>query len=117
MPCFRQVSAWDYIMVYFVCRRLDPETHEAWELKLGKSSTPPSYSDLDEFLESRVRAMASVDSRASSSRASTSGPRMSAGVHTALPAAALFLAFNVSLILDTDMSSFLNRERFKIATC
>ena len=38
-----EVDKWDYLLVYFVCRRLDAETHEAWEIHLVSSVEPPSY--------------------------------------------------------------------------
>ena len=63
-----EVDKWDFFLVYFVCRRLDAETHEAWELELGVSTVPPKYSELDHFLENRIRALETVSARTSSSK-------------------------------------------------
>jgi len=46
--------------VYFISQRLDGETQEAWEMELGNSTAHPRYSELENFLESRVRALESL---------------------------------------------------------
>lgn len=53
----RRVTAWDDILVYFLSQKLDKTSRKAWELKLSDSVDPPSYSDLNTFLESRIRAL------------------------------------------------------------
>ena len=65
------VQHWDYFLVYLVCKRLDPESHEAWELQLGGATEPPKYSDLDTFLEARIRALENVDCGTTASRGRT----------------------------------------------
>lgn len=62
-------AEWDYFLVYFVTKKLDADTQEAWELSLGTSTEPPTYKSLDEFLVSRVRALESLGNRASSATA------------------------------------------------
>ena len=59
---------WDFIIVYFVCHHLDIESHEAWELKQGDSTEYPTHRALDSFLETRARALESVDMRHPSQR-------------------------------------------------
>ena len=51
---------WDYFLVYLITKTLDSETQEAWELNISASTEPPTYSSLDAFLASRVRALESL---------------------------------------------------------
>lgn len=53
----RPVEKWDDILVYLVSLRLDKASRKAWELKLSDSLEPPSYDQLDKFLESRIGAL------------------------------------------------------------
>lgn len=82
-------NKWDLFLVYFVCRRLDTDSHEAWELHLGNSSEPPKFDELNRFLEGRIRALETVDARApdNKSRAqsfsSHSKPQSGARTHVA----------------------------------
>lgn len=83
-----RVKHWDFFIVYFVCHRLDPETHEAWELSLGSSTEPPTYETLNTFLESLVRALETINARNPTSRLpiySNLAPkhRTSARIHSA----------------------------------
>ena len=84
-----EVDKWDFFLVYFVCRRLDPETHEAWEIFLGASTEPPTYSALDTFLESRSRALETVNARSTPtnprSPATPPSTAPTARVHTSSP--------------------------------
>lgn len=48
------VEHWDAVFVYHTTQRLDKASRQAWEMKLGNSSDPPSFADLYEFLESQV---------------------------------------------------------------
>lgn len=50
-------DAWNMFLVYFVARRLDHETLEAWELQLGNATEPASFPQLKNFLEGRIRAL------------------------------------------------------------
>ncbi|XP_043285562.1 uncharacterized protein [Venturia canescens] len=51
------IEHWDWVLVYLIARRLDPETREAWELRTGQSKVPPSFTTLREFLGHRARAL------------------------------------------------------------
>ncbi|EZA52883.1 hypothetical protein X777_07701 [Ooceraea biroi] len=62
------VQQWDVLMVYFVARKLDPKILEAWELHLGESTELANFSQLELFLESRLRTLEAVGSRNSSSK-------------------------------------------------
>lgn len=54
---------WDQIIVYTLVNRLDPETHEAWEIKAGPSVTPSTYAELEDFIYGRARALESIEGR------------------------------------------------------
>lgn len=53
----RPVDSWDDVLVYAVAERLDAKTRMAWEMKLGDTIEYPTYDALDQFLNSRVRAL------------------------------------------------------------
>ncbi|XP_076301442.1 uncharacterized protein LOC143219323 [Lasioglossum baleicum] len=53
----RPVDAWDDWFVFFVTNKLDSESRKAWELHLGNDTQCPKFSDLDTFLQARVRAL------------------------------------------------------------
>lgn len=83
---------WDYFLVYLISKKLDSETQEAWELSIGASTEPPTYSSLDEFLASRVRGLESLGARASAApgkpqpERQSHAPSRGARVHTVSPA-------------------------------
>ncbi|XP_044740084.1 uncharacterized protein LOC123301412 [Chrysoperla carnea] len=52
---------WDQIIVYTLVNRLDPETHESWEIKAGPSVTPSTYAELENFIYGRARALESIE--------------------------------------------------------
>jgi len=85
------IQHWDFFLVYFVCHRLDRDTHEALELHLGNSTEPPNYEDLSVFLESRVRALENIDARSPPQRSppskygSAQRSTPARAVHTATP--------------------------------
>lgn len=54
---------WDHIIVYVIVNRLDPETHEAWEVHQGASTEPPKLEELQNFIEGRCRALESIEMR------------------------------------------------------
>lgn len=54
---------WDHIIVYILSSRLDPETHEAWEIHLGNSTDPPTLKDLQSFIDGRARALEGIELR------------------------------------------------------
>lgn len=51
------VDHWDDILVHLVSKKLDKTSRKAWELKLSDTVEAPSYSELNTFLESRIRAL------------------------------------------------------------
>ncbi|XP_025996900.1 uncharacterized protein LOC113005488 [Solenopsis invicta] len=51
------IDSWDFILVHFITRRLDPETREAWELRQGTATDPATFRELDDFLDGRIRAL------------------------------------------------------------
>jgi len=53
----RPVEHWSVIFVYLVTQRLDKSSREAWELKLGKTVAYPNFTEISEFLDSRIRAL------------------------------------------------------------
>lgn len=53
----------DVIIVYFITRRLDSKTLKEWELDQGTSQEFAEFDQLELFLEKRVRALESVQSR------------------------------------------------------
>ncbi|KAM0736437.1 hypothetical protein ACS0PU_010398 [Formica fusca] len=61
------VQHWDHLLVHLIVQRLDPSTREAWEVKLGSTTDPPSYKDIRTFLTGRARAMESMEFGTSSS--------------------------------------------------
>lgn len=68
----RPVESWDDIVVYLVANKLDKASRKAWELKLGNSVEYPNYDELDKFIESRVRALETIEQ----------GPRIIKGVES-----------------------------------
>ncbi|XP_011860043.1 PREDICTED: uncharacterized protein LOC105557406 [Vollenhovia emeryi] len=51
------VHNWDPLLIHQFTRLLDSESREAWEVKLGSSPTFPTFSQFEEFLSGRTRAM------------------------------------------------------------
>jgi len=79
---------WDILIVYVVTRRLDAHTLEAWELEHGNSNELATFEQLELFLEGRIRALETVQSRALTSSAavtkSNSKLKSSARAHAAV---------------------------------
>lgn len=48
---------WDPITLHLLVRLLDPETREAWEVKLGSTTAWPTFAQFEEFLVGRARAL------------------------------------------------------------
>ncbi|XP_024892506.1 uncharacterized protein LOC112467859, partial [Temnothorax curvispinosus] len=65
---------WNDILAHIVAQRLDPTTRKAWNLKESDKEAPPSFDDLSNFIQSRVRALenfaptSSVNKTASASK-------------------------------------------------
>jgi len=53
----RSVNTWDDIFVFITVQRLDPESVKAWEHHLGPSKEPPTWSQFNEFLMSRLLSL------------------------------------------------------------
>lgn len=72
----RPVQHWDDIVVYLVTQKLDKATKKAWELHLGKSLEYPKYSELNDFLESRICGLDSalIENPKDSARSTRSKP-------------------------------------------
>ncbi|XP_076301669.1 uncharacterized protein LOC143219685 [Lasioglossum baleicum] len=56
-----QVQHWGPFVIFWVSRRLDPETLKAWELLIADQTDYPEYAVLDKFIQSRIRALSTVD--------------------------------------------------------
>lgn len=63
------IQYWDTFLVYFVTRRLDSKTLEAWELEQNHSTELATFVQLEHFIEGRIRALESVQSRATTAKA------------------------------------------------
>lgn len=84
------VQHWDPFLLHLLVRLLDPETREAWEVKLGSSMIYPTYAQFEEFLVARTRAMENLNLHTSTAgsykdhSASFSGkPRLKIAAHVA----------------------------------
>lgn len=56
----RPVDQWSEIFVFVIAQKMNTATRKAWEFKLGNSTEYPEYSALDEFLDSRIRALEAI---------------------------------------------------------
>lgn len=55
-----QTHYWDPLLRHLLIRLLDTKTRETWELRLGSSVMYPTYSQFEEFITCRTRAMESM---------------------------------------------------------
>lgn len=55
-------DAWDPLLIHQLVRLLDEETREAWEIKLGTSTTYPTFKHFEEFVIGHTRAWESLAS-------------------------------------------------------
>ncbi|KMQ89359.1 gag-pol polyprotein precursor [Lasius niger] len=69
---------WDILIVYVVTRRLDAHTLEAWELEQGTSNELATFDELELFLEGRIRALETVQSRSTQSNTAAASHYISA---------------------------------------
>ncbi|XP_011691714.1 PREDICTED: uncharacterized protein LOC105452372 [Wasmannia auropunctata] len=53
----RPVEHWDDILVFLVSQKLDSKSREALELKLGDTVDSPTFRDLTQFMDCRIRAL------------------------------------------------------------
>lgn len=72
----RPVNTWDDVIVFLMSQKLDKVSRKAWEMKLSDTVEFPSYSELDKFLEARIRALDAIIplKESSSSELSVSRP-------------------------------------------
>lgn len=64
------VHHWDPLLLHLLVRLLNPETREAWVVKLGSSFSYPTYAQFKEFLVGRTRALENLDLHTSIPKAS-----------------------------------------------
>ncbi|XP_077259143.1 uncharacterized protein LOC143895704 [Temnothorax americanus] len=55
LGCF--VDYWDPILVHLLVKLLDADSREAWEVKLGSTSTFPTFKQFEDFVIGRTQAM------------------------------------------------------------
>ncbi|XP_072754297.1 uncharacterized protein [Anoplolepis gracilipes] len=86
------VHHWDPLLLHLLVRLLDPETREAWEVKLGSSSAYPTFAQFEEFLIGRSRAMENLNlhtsifaSQKENATGSSNKSRTKVGAHVATP--------------------------------
>lgn len=70
------VDQWDWFAVYFVAGRLDPASREAWELEQSGETEPPSFAELEKFLDARTRALEVITPQAAETSASSNKSRV-----------------------------------------
>lgn len=56
----RPVDHWSDILVFIVSQKLDKSSRKAWELKLGDNLEYPTYDELNNFIESHIRALEAI---------------------------------------------------------
>lgn len=55
------VNHWNHIVVFMVVRKLDAESLKDWEKTLGANTTPPSFADLEKFLNYRIHTLEALE--------------------------------------------------------
>ncbi|XP_036150242.1 uncharacterized protein LOC118648109 [Monomorium pharaonis] len=68
------VDQWDPLLVHYLVKLLDPQSREIWEMKFGSLSTYPTFSQFNEFLLGRIRAMENINSATSTLGTSKDNP-------------------------------------------
>ncbi|XP_043284943.1 uncharacterized protein [Venturia canescens] len=71
------IQSWDCILVHIVASKLDQHLREQWEVKLGAAKEPATLQQLRDFLNTRARALESIEIRVpqySSRQSSTATP-------------------------------------------
>ena len=48
-------------LVHFIVDRIDPTSRREWETLIGRTKTPPTFKDLQEFLEGRVNTLDALE--------------------------------------------------------
>jgi len=81
------VESWDPLLLHHIVKLLDSESREAWEVKLGSSTHYPTFSQFEEFLIGRTRAMESLGISTGAPAAASSGKhRTKVAAHAAASA-------------------------------
>ncbi|XP_018360366.1 PREDICTED: uncharacterized protein LOC108759421 [Trachymyrmex cornetzi] len=62
-----QTNAWDPLLVHNLARLLDEDTREAWEVKLGPSTSYPTLKEFEQFVIGHSRAWESLASSSTKS--------------------------------------------------
>jgi len=68
------VESWDFFIVYFLAKRLDSDSREAWELHQGNSTEPATLAEMLDFLDGRTRALEMVAPAATKTAKSVKPP-------------------------------------------
>lgn len=79
----RPVEHWDDLLVLLVAQKLDKSTRKAWELKLGDSVEYPTYEELNQFLEARIRAFEAISPIKSKDKSQATSKTKPLASHTA----------------------------------
>lgn len=56
----RPVDKWDDLLVFITTQKLDATSRKEWETSLGSSKNPPTFTELQEFLEQRICVLSAV---------------------------------------------------------
>lgn len=68
----RPINKWDDFLVFIAVQRLDPDSVKAWEHHLGSSKEPPTWSQFNEFITTRLLSLQAFEkSRMGKASAST----------------------------------------------
>ena len=60
----RPTEAWDDVIVFLTFSKLSVELKREWENRLGNSSTPPKFREMEEFLEAKVNNLKNLENAA-----------------------------------------------------
>lgn len=74
------VQYWDPLLLHLLVRLLDSESREAWEVRLGSSTSTPTFSQFEDFLIGRARAMQNLYLHHSLATPSRVQPSTSTGI-------------------------------------
>lgn len=56
------IRNWDILVIHILCLKLDSETRKQWEFKVSETSDEfPTFTQFQEFLETRFRALENLD--------------------------------------------------------
>lgn len=69
----RPTETWDDWIVFLLVQKLDIESHKLWEQALSSGTEPPTWSNLQEFLNRRFRALEATTSKTTKGTHTNSG--------------------------------------------